>query len=98
MDVLRCLQFQFLFVLMPQQREDVYSMIKKPSISEIPSQCCLTKFVQKIAWQINCKLTKFVQKIAWQINCKLGGALWSLKLPFVCKFLLVFLLISVFDN
>ncbi|OXA64113.1 Protein argonaute-3 [Folsomia candida] len=72
-------KYHFLFVLMPQQREDVYGMIKKLSLCEleVPSQCCLTKTLSN-----DKKFNSVVQKIALQINCKLGGSLWSLSLPF----------------
>ena len=65
---------------MPQQRDDVYSMIKKLTLTdfETPSQCVLTKNLRS-----DKKFRSVVQKIVLQINCKLGGALWELKIPMV---------------
>jgi aubergine-like protein len=65
---------------MPQQREDMYSMVKKTCVAElgIPSQVVLTKTLSNEK-----RFRSVVQKIALQINCKLGGSLWALTMPVV---------------
>ena len=71
---------QFVIVLMPFPRDDVYSAIKRFCVVEkgIPSQVILSKTLNNEKNQ-----RSVMQKVALQINCKLGGALWSLKIPVV---------------
>jgi len=69
---------QLIVSLVPAQKADRYSAIKK--------LCCLEK---PIASQVVClktvnnpkKLQAVAQKIALQINCKLGGELWACATP-----------------
>jgi len=69
---------QMIVTLVPAQKADRYSAIKK--------LCCLEK---PIASQVIClktvnnpkKLQAVAQKIALQINCKLGGELWACATP-----------------
>ncbi|CAL8071261.1 unnamed protein product [Orchesella dallaii] len=69
---------QFVVIIMPQQRDDVYGAIKKFCVSEfaIPSQCILSKTLGNEK-----RLRSIVVKITLQINCKLGGSLWALRMP-----------------
>jgi len=70
---------QLVLTVVPQQKADRYSAIKK--------LCCMEK---PIASQVVCvrtinnpkKLSSVAQKIALQINCKLGGELWACQTPF----------------
>lgn len=80
--VLICLQVHFAVILMPMQRDDVYSAIKRHCVADspIPSQCILTKTLSNEK-----RLKSIVVKIALQINCKLGGSLWALRMPLVRK-------------
>jgi len=69
---------QLVLALVPAQKADRYSAIKK--------LCCMEK---PIASQVVClktinnpkKLQAVAQKIALQINCKLGGELWACQTP-----------------
>ncbi|CAL8139170.1 unnamed protein product [Orchesella dallaii] len=69
---------QFVVIIMPMQRDDVYGAIKKFCVSDfaIPSQCIISKTLGNEK-----RLRSIVLKIALQINCKLGGSLWALKMP-----------------
>jgi len=70
---------QMVLTIVPAQKADRYSAIKK--------LCCLEK---PIASQVVClktinnpkKLSSVAQKIALQLNCKLGGELWACQTPF----------------
>ncbi|ODN00145.1 Piwi-like protein 1 [Orchesella cincta] len=69
---------QFVVIIMPMQRDDVYAAIKKFCVADcpIPSQCILSKTLGNEK-----RLRSIVLKIALQINCKLGGSLWALQMP-----------------
>jgi len=69
---------QLLFVILPNNKLDLYSTVKKRlSINNgIPSQCFLAKNLT------NKGLMSIATKVVVQINAKLGGEPWSVQLPF----------------
>lgn len=78
----RCIdtQLQIIVLICPTSRDDRYAAIKKVCCAElpIPSQVINARTLANDA-----KNRAIVQKIALQMNCKLGGALWSVRIPFV---------------
>ena len=68
---------QLIMCIMPNNRADRYSAIKKKCCIDrpVPTQCILAK-------NLNSKGTQTIAtKVAVQINCKLGGAAWSTIIP-----------------
>lgn len=78
----RCIdtQLQIVVLICPTSRDDRYAAIKKVCCAElpIPSQVINARTLSN-----ETRNRAIVQKIALQINCKLGGALWSVRIPFV---------------
>jgi len=79
-NVMRSLdEVQFVVVILPQQRDELYSAVKKQCLlleKTVPSQVIIAKTL------VNEKrLRSIMQKVVLQINCKLGGALWALQIP-----------------
>ncbi|MCL4130653.1 UNVERIFIED_CONTAM: hypothetical protein GTU68_053210 [Idotea baltica] len=73
-----CAGKQMVLILLPNNRADRYSSIKKHvSVNlGIPSQCVLTRTLMKKQ-----RLMSVGTKIAIQMNCKLGGDVWNLNIP-----------------
>jgi len=68
---------QLLFVILPNNKLDLYSVIKKRlSVNlGIPSQCFLAKNLT------NKGLMSIATKVVVQMNAKLGGEPWSIQIP-----------------
>lgn len=71
---------QFVVVIIPSNRDDLYRVIKLICNQEIPiaSQVIRAQTLGKEG-----KVRSVMQKVALQINCKLGGALWTINIPLV---------------
>jgi aubergine-like protein len=80
-------QVQFVVIIMPGARDDIYAAIKRYCVANvpIPSQCIVSKTLGNEK-----RLRSIVMKIAMQINCKLGGSLWALQMPLVNFLLFIF--------
>ena len=70
---------QCVVIMVPSQREDRYSAIKKVCCVDMP----IPSQVVQVRTLSNPKRHRsVVQKIVLQVNCKLGGSLWAVKIPF----------------
>jgi aubergine-like protein len=69
---------QLLFVILPNNKLDLYACVKKRlSVNKgIPSQCFVAKNLT------NKGLMSIATKVVVQINAKLGGEPWTVSLPF----------------
>lgn len=69
---------QLVMIIVPTQRNDRYSAIKRVVCCEcpIPSQVLLTKTLANERTARN-----VVLRVLLQINCKIGGSLWSIPIP-----------------
>ncbi|PSN42981.1 hypothetical protein C0J52_13213 [Blattella germanica] len=68
---------KFILVVLPTNRQDRYSAIKKKCCVEcaVPTQVILKK-------NINSKnVPAIATKVAIQLNCKIGGAPWTVEIP-----------------
>lgn len=73
-----CNTLQLVVIIVPMQREDRYSAIKKLCNTEmpIPSQVVCVKTISDEK-----KVNSVVQKVILQMNCKMGGELWGCNIP-----------------
>ncbi|XP_021919553.1 piwi-like protein Siwi isoform X2 [Zootermopsis nevadensis] len=68
---------KLIFVVLPNNRLDRYSVIKKKCCVDcpVPTQLILHKTL------INKNVKSVASKVAIQINCKIGGAPWTVEIP-----------------
>jgi aubergine-like protein len=68
---------QMLFVILPNNKLDLYSVVKKRLAVEVglPSQCFVAKNVTSKG------LMSIATKVVVQMNAKLGGEPWTIKMP-----------------
>lgn len=71
---------QFVVIIIPSNRDDVYRVIKTVCNRECPVP---SQVIRNITLSNEKKTRSILQKVAMQINCKLGGALWTIKIPLV---------------
>lgn len=75
--VLRSCNPRLIFVVLPNNRLDLYSAIKKKCCVEcpVPTQMILNKNLASR------NVKSIATKVAIQINCKIGGAPWTVDIP-----------------
>ncbi|KAK4314293.1 hypothetical protein Pmani_014444 [Petrolisthes manimaculis] len=74
----QCSNAQFILVILPNDRADRYSAIKRHCSLKmgIATQCILSRTLFKKQ-----RLMSVATKVALQINCKLGGEPWNVAIP-----------------
>lgn len=73
-------QVQFIVAIVPSDRAEVYSAIKRFCHVEKALPC---QVIRSRTLDNGRARHSVIEKVALQINCKLGGALWALHLPHV---------------